>query len=279
MQEISREYYLAHSGQKPTAELQPIYARHAAILGPDALALTLDAFRSSSEGSEEQRSARLLVDWQAESQSARQLAALDEREIAWEASAVVTLADGRQIEYEALAIEIANNPNPAERHAMEKAYSQLVERELAPLRRERFQRERDITEQLGLAPSYNATFELLSGISLAALRDECAAFLRDTQSLWDDVLPEFAKRVLGMNVRDVTRADALALMRAREFDAYFPAARMEESITRQVREMGIDPLAALADNDAYGAFAAIGDLFVTGPTGTNVNDFRAILVR
>lgn len=47
----------------------------------------------------------------------------------------------------------------------------------------------------------------------------------------------------------------------------------------RMRRAGIDPLAALADNDAYSAFAAIDDLFVTGPTGTNVNDFRAILVR
>jgi hydroxypyruvate reductase len=31
-------------------------------------------------------------------------------------------------------------------------------------------------------------------------------------------------------------------------------------------------------NDAYGFFAALGDLFITGPTYTNVNDFRAILV-
>jgi hydroxypyruvate reductase len=46
-----------------------------------------------------------------------------------------------------------------------------------------------------------------------------------------------------------------------------------------MRALGIDPLAALADNDAYSAFAAIGDLLVTGPTGTNVNDFRAIIVR
>ena len=48
---------------------------------------------------------------------------------------------------------------------------------------------------------------------------------------------------------------------------------------RRLRQAGIDPLAALANNDAYSAFAAIGDLFVTGPTGTNVNDFRAIVVR
>ena len=31
-------------------------------------------------------------------------------------------------------------------------------------------------------------------------------------------------------------------------------------------------------NDAYGFFEALGDLVVTGPTNTNVNDFRAILV-
>ena len=31
-------------------------------------------------------------------------------------------------------------------------------------------------------------------------------------------------------------------------------------------------------NDAYGYFDAIGDLVVTGPTHTNVNDFRAMLV-
>ena len=34
----------------------------------------------------------------------------------------------------------------------------------------------------------------------------------------------------------------------------------------------------LADNDAYSYFARLGDLVVTGPTLTNVNDFRAILV-
>jgi hydroxypyruvate reductase len=47
----------------------------------------------------------------------------------------------------------------------------------------------------------------------------------------------------------------------------------------RIRAAGIDPRAALAANDAYSAFAAIGDLVVTGPTGTNVNDFRAVLVR
>ena len=47
----------------------------------------------------------------------------------------------------------------------------------------------------------------------------------------------------------------------------------------RLRALGQDPLALLAANDAYTAFAALDDLFVPGPTGTNVNDFRAILMR
>jgi glycerate 2-kinase len=41
---------------------------------------------------------------------------------------------------------------------------------------------------------------------------------------------------------------------------------------------GIDAKAMLADNDGYSFFAALGDLVMTGPTLTNVNDFRAILI-
>ena len=41
---------------------------------------------------------------------------------------------------------------------------------------------------------------------------------------------------------------------------------------------GVDPVAALTANDAYGLFAALGDLVVSGPTRTNVNDFRAVLI-
>jgi hydroxypyruvate reductase len=46
----------------------------------------------------------------------------------------------------------------------------------------------------------------------------------------------------------------------------------------RAKAAGIDPAARLADNDAYGFFAAVGGLVMTGPTLTNVNDFRAIVV-
>jgi glycerate 2-kinase len=47
---------------------------------------------------------------------------------------------------------------------------------------------------------------------------------------------------------------------------------------RRAGHLGVDPAAALADNDGHGFFAALGDQVVTGPTLTNVNDFRAVLI-
>jgi hydroxypyruvate reductase len=46
----------------------------------------------------------------------------------------------------------------------------------------------------------------------------------------------------------------------------------------RARLLGLDLAKSLAANDVYPVFAALGDLVVTGPTLTNVNDFRAVLV-
>jgi glycerate 2-kinase len=46
----------------------------------------------------------------------------------------------------------------------------------------------------------------------------------------------------------------------------------------RARATGVDLVAHLANNDGYGAFEALDRLLVTGPTLTNVNDFRAVLV-
>jgi glycerate 2-kinase len=47
---------------------------------------------------------------------------------------------------------------------------------------------------------------------------------------------------------------------------------------QRIKDAGMDPEGALADNDSYAALEAGGALLVTGPTGTNVNDVRVALV-
>lgn len=46
----------------------------------------------------------------------------------------------------------------------------------------------------------------------------------------------------------------------------------------RMRRAGLKTNDLLHAHDSYTGFEAIGDLFETGPTGTNVNDFRAILI-
>ncbi|MDO7679881.1 MAG: glycerate kinase, partial [Burkholderiaceae bacterium] len=47
---------------------------------------------------------------------------------------------------------------------------------------------------------------------------------------------------------------------------------------KRAQQAGVKLSDCLARNDSYGYFSAINDLVVTGPTHTNVNDFRAILI-
>jgi len=51
-----------------------------------------------------------------------------------------------------------------------------------------------------------------------------------------------------------------------------------EDTLERARKLGLDPAEHLRTNNAYLFFAALGDLVTTGPTRTNVNDFRVILI-
>ncbi len=227
METISRESYLAYAGLKKTAELQPIYEKYSDVLGEEALDLTVDAFRSTAENTDDRRSAQALLEWEIETQAAKPLAALDEREI----------------EYQAAPIEIANTSDRALRLALDQARAKLVKEEHAPMRLERLQREKEYIESLGIDGDYNASFEAVTGISLDALAASCERFLRDTESMWDDTLPRALKKSLGIKASQAKRADALALFRASEYDDAFPGNEMETVMRRQVSEMGIDPTA------------------------------------
>jgi hydroxypyruvate reductase len=50
-----------------------------------------------------------------------------------------------------------------------------------------------------------------------------------------------------------------------------------DSLAR-AQALEMNPRKMLAGHDSYGLFSALGDLVVTGPTRTNVNDYRAILI-
>lgn len=69
-------------------------------------------------------------------------------------------------------------------------------------------------------------------------------------------------------------ADTDGIDGAREVAGAF----IDATTIARARKLGIDPAAALTDNDGHGFFERLGDQIITGPTLTNVNDFRAIIV-
>ena len=57
-----------------------------------------------------------------------------------------------------------------------------------------------------------------------------------------------------------------------------PGAFIDETTLARAARLGLDPAVFLADNNSTEFFTKLGDLLAPGPTYTNVNDFRAILV-
>jgi hydroxypyruvate reductase len=55
-------------------------------------------------------------------------------------------------------------------------------------------------------------------------------------------------------------------------------ARIGPDTLERASAWGVNAVTSLEDNDAYRVFQVLNDLIVTGPTRTNVNDFRAVLI-
>ncbi|TPI48722.1 glycerate kinase [Mesorhizobium sp. B2-9-1] len=90
-----------------------------------------------------------------------------------------------------------------------------------------------------------------------------------------EFLLAFAIGIDGMNGIDALAADTDGIDGSENNAGAFA----DGSTVARMRAAGVDAKTMLAGNNAWTAFNAVGDLFVPGPTGTNVNDLRAILVR
>jgi glycerate-2-kinase len=55
-------------------------------------------------------------------------------------------------------------------------------------------------------------------------------------------------------------------------------ALVDEHTVERAGRLGLNPEKFLAKNDSYRFFSKLGDLIVTGPTGTNVNDISLIVI-
>jgi hypothetical protein len=224
--ELGREYYLTGAGLKRQATFQTIYDKYAALLTDEALA----AARAAGS--------KPVVEWIVGVRAGRLVAPLEERQLAWEQSAVVRVGD-RAVPYLRAPIELSNEPDRARRLGLDRERARLVAEQLNPLRREWFLREHAALAGLGY-PDYVAGIAQLSGIDLLALGEACQAFLAATADLYRDILAPLVKRRVGVPLAELMRADTGWVFRAADYDGGFPPEGLVETAVRQMREMGID---------------------------------------
>ena len=233
MEDVGRVLWRAQAGLGDARELEAAYARHPLPLDPETWAMVRPLVDDPA--------LRPLAEWVGETRAARATSALETRELAWERAATVRTDDGRRVPYTEMSLVLGQTTDRRERLALDAARARLVGAELAPLRQERFARERDALLALEVADDAATTLGRLAGVDLDALGAACAALLRDTQPMWDDVRATFVRRRLGIAPAELVRADLVALTRTPEFDAFFPPGGMVATVRTQLGAMGLDP--------------------------------------
>ena len=226
-QALGREYYLAGAGLKTDPQFQAIYDQYADLQHESAL----ETARAAGIAS--------LWEWAVDLRVGRATAALDERQIGWEAETVLTV-DGREIPYLRAPIELQNNPDRTFRQALDRVRAKTGAVGLAGLRRDRIGYEHAITAQLTGDDDYVTAVSRLSGMPLESLAQACEALLEETDDLYRDALARLARRRLGTHVTDLTRADVGWLFRGESWDEAFTPDALVTTAERHMRDLGLD---------------------------------------
>lgn len=224
---LSREAWQAGAGFVTETHFERIFEEYRDCASPEAW--------------EAAKGHRALDEWAADNRIGRAVAGLDDRLMAWESSALITLENGEQLPYQQAAILVANEPRRERRLAIDRARRKVVG-EPAALHAEKLARERDLLQELLGLPVVAARARL-SGMDLTGLAAMCRAFLDQTRDLYRDTLKEELKRELDLAPGDADRTDGSFLFRGAAYDEFFPGASLIETARCQVGEMGLDATA------------------------------------
>lgn len=226
-EELGREWYLTGAGLKTEPEFQSIYERYASLAEDEAL----EAARASDDPA--------LLEWIVGIRTERAVVDLEERQLTWEQNAVLRV-NGDEVPYLRAPIEITNSPDREYRRLLDAERTRVVVEELNQLRRDRFLKEREVVQSLGLGSDYVESISCLSQIDLDSLGVEAERLLQRSEAAYRESLERLARRRLGSEYGELLKSDSGWLFRADRYDAGFEPERMMEVAFRQMREMGLD---------------------------------------
>ncbi len=231
----ARETYLYFAGQKRTPELEPIYDRYGYLFGADEIeSLRLDA--ETAFGERDRKALRYLrtsaVRWHLEAE----VRPLSDEIASHDARATVRWA-GRHVAFTATSRLLGAEERPEDRHELEARRATVVD-ETNDLREERLASVHQAAKNLG-AESYLALFEELTGVDVGALAGACSGLLAETEARFVTAFESVLAARASVRLADATPADAAFAFRVREFERWFPAARLRTTYRDVMAGLGI----------------------------------------
>jgi hypothetical protein len=241
--ELGEEYHGHFAGLRAELDVEPIYARHAALFEADSIArLREQAATAATRGEDASRRARMLLDFAVDGHLGLVSNDLEAELAQREAGLRLSIAgDGQAIPFREATIVQANEPDRARRAAIEAARLEATETHLNPLYRELLERTRATAVALGW-PSYRALCEELKGFDLERLARATEAFTTATEDAYAPLVGPVVEHTLdGIALDDLVRADLPRLFRFAEADAAFDGAQLLPSFEATLAGLGIDP--------------------------------------
>jgi hypothetical protein len=238
--DLARACWRADAGLGPAADLPAAFAAHPQATGPDAAELARELAGDDA--------LRPLAAWAARLLGRRAGAEAEARARAWRAAARVRVPGGATVAYGDVADALADaSGDRAARLALDAARGEAAGGAYAPLLRERWARERDAVEALGLGGAYLDAWARLEGADPRAAAAAAATFLRETESAWRDALADRVRRQLGVAPSalpgGLRRADEPALLADATLDGLLPAGGALAAARTQAAAMGLDAAA------------------------------------
>ncbi len=231
--EVAEARFAHATGALGSVALAPVYERHAALFGRDAV----DALRRIAASNEPAATgAAALVATAVEGYAASRVAELSDRIATAEAEAVI-LWRGERVSYAAAPHRVAEMSNRAERNALQASYLEAVEL-INPLREERLSRLHAVATELGYA-DYTAMIGEVRGVDPQAIAAEMQRFMVESETPYYAALRRYLAEI-DIEQGDGSHADVEHILTGRGWDAWFDPRGLPRLVEATLAGLGID---------------------------------------
>ncbi len=232
--ESRREWYEVGAGLREESRLSEIFAAYADLFARENLE---DAAGWSASSEEEAARLAELRGFLTLGFIRNAVRAPSEEALRFETRTMVETAGGESIPYRQSAVALLNEPDREKRAFLENARCQALEVKNAHLA-QIHHTTHETAAELGFG-DYMGMMAAVKRYALAPVREEMQAFLARTGALYAGAMEEALAEV-GVSFSSAHRHDAQHMFRGAEFDALFPAEKLESSARGVCRAMGLD---------------------------------------